>query len=257
MSEDLVSLRILLASEAAAERDVIRRAASQASVPVEVVEVDLASGSSATCDVLAREEFDAIFFDSRMPKADRQAVIDVARAAKNRPLVILIGAAEMKSRVVLTDGLAIDGALAKPIDTGEARALLDACVRARLISRVLIVDDSTTVRAVVRKVLEASRFRFEADEAEQGDAAVEKAGRQHFDLVLLDVHMPGLDGFATLAELQRNQPDTKVVMITSSNDPKLADRAREGGAKDMLFKPFYVHDIDSLASRLFGLMRSK
>ncbi len=256
MSEDLVSLKILLVSEAAAERETIRRAASQVSVPIEVVEIEATEDETPVRERLAKEDFDAIFFDSRMSRQSRQALIDAARAAKSHPLAILVGAAEMKTRVVLTDGLAVDGALAKPIDLGEARTLLDGCVRARLSRRALIVDDSATVRSVVRKVLDASRFRFEAEEAEQGQAAIEKASSQHFDIVFLDVNMPVLDGFATLAELQRSHPDTDVVMITSSNDPKLADRAKQAGAKAVLFKPFYVKDVDKLTSQLLGLVRS-
>jgi CheY-like chemotaxis protein len=256
MSEDLLSLRILLVSDAAPERELVRRAASHCSIPVEVVELDQASEAIPTCERLQREEFDAVFVDSRMPKIGRQSVIHGAQVAKNRPLIVLVGAAEMKTRNVLTDGLSFDGTLAKPIDVGEARALLDACVRARLASRVLIVDDSATVRSVIRKVLQTCRFRFEADEAEEGGAALEKARAQQFDIVFLDDNMPGLDGFATLAEFKRSLPNTNVVLITSSNDPNLTDRALQAGARHVLFKPFYARDVDSLTSRLFGLIRS-
>ncbi len=113
----------------------------------------------------------------------------------------------MKTREVLTDGLEVDSALAKPIELQEARDLIDRCIRARLPKRVLIVDDSSTVRSVIRKVLQASRFKLEADEAEDGSVAIELAKKQRFDIVFLDCQMPGIDGFATLAELKRTHPD--------------------------------------------------
>ena len=67
--------------------------------------------------------FDVVFADSRMPKAGRQQLLDAIRAAKERPLAILVGAAELKTREVLTDGLAVDGVLAKPIDAAGAAAI--------------------------------------------------------------------------------------------------------------------------------------
>jgi CheY-like chemotaxis protein len=256
MGDDLVALRILIVSDAAAERDALRSAASQASVMIDVAEVDRIADATPTCKRLANDEVDVIFLDSRMSHDGRQAVIDAARSAEARPLVISVGAADLKNQA-LSDGIAVDGLLAKPIQPADARALLDACVRARLPNRVLVVDDSATVRSVIRKVLQSCRYNFEAEEAADGEAALEQAGKQRFDLVLLDCNMPGLDGFATLARFLQRHADTKVVMVTATNDTKIADRARAAGAHDVLYKPFYAKDVDVLMNRLHGLMRPK
>ena len=143
-----------------------------------------------------------VFFDSRIPKQGRLELLNAIRAAPSRPLAVLVGAAAMKTREVLTDGLEVDSALAKPIDVQEACDLIDRCIRARLPKRVLIVDDSSTVRSVIRKVLQASRFKLEAEEAEDGSVAIELAKKQRFDIVFLDYQMPVIDGFATLAEFR-------------------------------------------------------
>ena len=163
----------------------------------------------------------------------------------------------MKTREVLTDGLEVDSALAKPIDLQEARDLIDRCIRARLPKRVLIVDDSSTVRSVIRKVLQASRFKLEAEEAADGSAAIELAKKQRFDIVFLDCQMPVIDGFATLDELKRAHPDMKVVMMTGTRDVRIEDRARAEGAKDFLYKPFFAKDIDAVLNRLFGLAQAR
>jgi CheY-like chemotaxis protein len=109
----------------------------------------------------------------------------------------------------------------------------------------------------VHKVLQASRFRHNAEEASEGKAAVERVERQRFDIVFLDCHMPGVDGFATLGQLRRVQPDIKVVMITGTRDMRIEDRARAEGARDFLYKPFFAKDIDAVLNRLFGLMRPR
>ena len=257
MSDELVSLNMLIVSEAAMERELMRLMATQASIPIHIVEVAVAGDATAACESLAREAFDVVLFDSRMPKGDRRKLLDASRGASGRPLAILVGAAEMKTREVLTDGLAVDGVLAKPLEEQELRGLFANCIRARLPNRALIVDDSSTVRSVIRKVLQASRFRLEPEEAGEGAAAIERAQQQPFEIIFLDCNMPGLDGFATLAELKRSRPDAKVVMMTGTRDARIEDRARSDGATDFLYKPFFANDIDVVLNRLFGLMRPR
>jgi CheY-like chemotaxis protein len=257
MDHDLVSLKILIVSESAPERQLIRRVALDASIPIDVTEVAAATDAAAGCAAVATGEFDAVFIDSRMPKSDRQQFLDAIRAAKSRPLALLVGAAALKTREVLTDGLPFDGVLAKPIEPGELQTLIDRCSRARVPNQALIVDDSSTVRSVIRKVLQASRFRFNIQEAAEGQGAIQQAQQQRYDIVFLDCHMPGIDGFAALTELKRIRPESKVVMITGTRDVRIEDRARSEGASDFLYKPFFANDIDAVLSRLFGLMRPR
>ena len=258
MNDDFLSLRVLVVSEAAAERAVIRREAGLASIPIEVTEVDAKDDGAEACARLAQGSIDVVLCDSRISRAGRQTLLEAARAAKEGPLAILVGASALKTREVLTDGLAVDGVLAKPIDQQELRRLIDNCVRARLSNQVLIVDDSSTVRSVIRKVLQASRrFRLNLDEADEGAKAIAQVGKQRYDIVFLDCHMPGLDGFATLGEIKKTRPDTRVVMITGTRDVRIEDRARADGASDFLYKPFFAPEIDAVLSRLFGLMQPR
>ena len=257
MADDFVTLKMLIVSEAAAERDIVRVVATGAPVPIEVDEAEPPESPVDAPSLVARAPYDIVLFDSRMPKLNRQAMLEAIHTAKSRPFAILIGAAEMRSREVLTEGLDVDGALAKPIDQKETRELIENCCRARLPRRVLIVDDSSTVRAVIRKVFQASRYKLEAEEAQEGNAAIERAKQQRFELVFLDCHMPGIDGFDTLAEIKRIQPDTKVVMITGMRDFRIEDRARTEGASDFIYKPFFPKDIDAVLNRVFGLMRAR
>jgi CheY-like chemotaxis protein len=253
MDDDFFSLKMLIVSEAAAERQLLRQAAAQISIPTDVSELEAVGDPKAIGELLKRESYDVVFFDSRGPKQERQELLNAIRAAPSRPLAILVGPAALKTREVITDGLEIDSALAKPINLQETRDLLDRCIRARLPRRVLIVDDSSTVRSVIRKVLQASRFRLEAEEAEDGSVAIALAKKQRFDIVFLDCQMPVLDGFAALDEFKRAHPDMQVVMMTGTRDVRIEDRARAAGAKDFLYKPFFAKDINAVLNRLFGL----
>ena len=255
MSDDFISMKMLVVSEAASDRELLRRASAEASIPVEASELDALGAPTEMTELLARQNFDVVLFDSRIAKPARQEFLNAIRAAPSRPLAVLIAPATIKTREVFTDGLEVDSALAKPIEMQEVRDLISCCIRARLPQRVLIVDDSSTVRSIVRKVLLASRCKLEAEEVGDGSAAVELAKKKRFDIVFLDCQMPGLDGFATLGLLRAAHPDMKVVMITGTRDHRIEDRARTEGAKDFLFKPFFAKDIDAVLNRLFGLAK--
>lgn len=253
MTDDLVSFNMLIVSDVPGERELLRRAALGSSFHVEVAEIEKCVDDKPIRAHFFRENVDFIFLDSRMPKAGRKAVIDAAAEARGHPLVILVGPADIKTREVLTDGLVFDGALAKPIDVAEATKLIEVCSRARLPKRVMVVDDAGTVRSVIRKILQNSRFRLDVSDSGDGVGALERVQKEHFDLMFLDCNMPGLDGFLVCYQLRRDHPNVHVVMMTGSKDRTLEERARATGAKDFLYKPFYAHDIDAVLHRLFGL----
>src|SRR4051794_12399992 len=105
MSEEFVSLKMLIVSDVASERELMRQAAVQASVPIDVSERQAAGDSVAMSELLAREGYDMVFFDSRLPKQARHELVSAIRAAPGRrPLAVLVGSAAIKTREVFTDG---------------------------------------------------------------------------------------------------------------------------------------------------------
>lgn len=102
--------------------------------------------------------------------------------------------------------------------------------------RILVVDDNEANRLLVVETLAPEGM--EVVEAGSGEDALAAFAASPFDVVLLDVRMPGLDGFATLERL-RTLPggDAPVVFLTALRDVDTFDRAREAGALDFLTKP--------------------
>lgn len=110
---------------------------------------------------------------------------------------------------------------------------------------VLVVDDTPANLGVVLESLGSAGFRVLM--AESGERALELLARQAVDLVLLDVIMRGLDGFATFAEIRRHAAwsDIPVLFMTAVDDPAQKVRALEAGAVDYISKP--VHPPEVLA----------
>lgn len=102
---------------------------------------------------------------------------------------------------------------------------------------VLVVDDDAVLRLIMREILKQSGFAVE--EAENGALALSIFARIQPDIVLLDVMMPGLDGFTTCAALRQvpGGEHTPVLMVTGRNDNESIKRAYEVGATDFIAKP--------------------
>jgi CheY-like chemotaxis protein len=243
MSGDLVSVRMIVVAATRSDQELWRQGTGMAAVPVEFSAHDAASAMAT----LARGATDICVVDNALSAAEKTAVIYAARAAKPPPLVF-VSAAPGSER---PDG--INGMLAKPSNKEEAHKLAEICVRAKIPTRVLIVDDSGTMRSIVRKILSVSRFTLDMHEAAEGFAALEQLRTGKFGLVFLDYNMPGLNGFETLSEIKRENPNVAVVMMTSTLDNAIADRAHASGALAFLKKPFYPADIDSVLERYYGL----
>ena len=90
-------------------------------------------------------------------------------------------------------------------------------------------------------------------EAAEGIAALNQVRSGNFGMVFLDYYMPGLNGFETLSEIKRESPNVAVVMMTSTVDNAIADRAHAAGALAFLKKPFYLAVIDTVLERYYGL----
>ncbi|MCF6377691.1 PAS domain S-box protein [Nocardioides KLBMP 9356] len=117
---------------------------------------------------------------------------------------------------------------------------------------VVLVDDSTDVRTLVRMRLEASGAFDVVGEAEDGEGAIAMVVRHEPDLVLLDVSTPTMDGLETLPTILAVRPDTSVVMFTGFGGADLTAEVRGLGALDLIEKSI---PLNQLADRLLRILR--
>jgi two-component system, chemotaxis family, chemotaxis protein CheY len=126
-------------------------------------------------------------------------------------------------------------------------------VSAKVRMRVLVVDDSSLVRLYYRNVLE--KAGFEVEQAINGMEAIEKVQAQAFDLVIVDVNMPKMDGFAFLRALRCSAPSVATLpalVVTTESDESDMDDARIAGANFYLIKPITELDLLRHAAVLTG-----
>jgi two-component system, NtrC family, nitrogen regulation response regulator NtrX len=100
---------------------------------------------------------------------------------------------------------------------------------------ILIVDDEPGVRSALGGVLRDEGY--EVDAVDSGEACLERLSRQAYDVVVLDIWLPGMDGLQTLARMRERQVDTQVVIISGHGNIESAVRAIKMGAFDFVEKP--------------------
>jgi CheY-like chemotaxis protein len=115
---------------------------------------------------------------------------------------------------------------------------------------ILVVDDEKNIRLTLRESLRGSDAQVET--AVNGEEALDMAARQVYDLVLLDLKMPGMDGMEVLRRLRELTPGTVVVLLTAHGTVETAVEAMKLGAVDFLQKPFAPKEIREVVARVLG-----
>ena len=114
-------------------------------------------------------------------------------------------------------------------------------------SRVMVVDDDVETMALLREVI--TKEGYEVETAEDAETALVRLIEWQPELVITDIHMPGMDGLALLAAVREKEPDIPVVLLTAFGSLKTAVDAIKAGAFDYLSKPFIVDDIRLVVRR--------
>ena len=119
-------------------------------------------------------------------------------------------------------------------------------------ARILVVDDDLTVCDFLKNAL--GEFGYGCTVVASGEEALNKLNNSSFDIVLLDIRLPGMSGMIVLQEIWLSRKGTRVIMITGMNDVDVVVSAMKLGALDYIVKPF---DLDKLASSIKSALEIK
>ncbi len=120
--------------------------------------------------------------------------------------------------------------------------------------RFLVVDDEKRIREGCQKTL--TLLDFDVTTAESGALALERLEDEYFDIILLDLMMPGLSGMEVLAHVKAHHPDTVIIVITGYATLEHAVQAMKKGAFDFISKPFSPEDLRKVVSKAINYIRT-
>jgi len=224
------------------------------------IDVYTASCGEEALGRLRQQPVDVLVLDVRMPGLDGEALYDLVRREQPGLPVIMLTAHGTLHQAFRMSREGVVAYLCKPCDVDDLVARVQEAARAaggpgpaeagRPAEEndggpvhALLVDDEPGFLTALSRVLE--RRGIGSSLAASGEEALEALARRDFDVVVLDVKMPGLDGMQTLERIRRDHPDRRVILLTGHPTLRAAVDAIRLGALHYVVKP---PDVDELAA---------
>lgn len=107
--------------------------------------------------------------------------------------------------------------------------------------KILVVDDDPNVREVIKTVLK----RYHINEATNGREAIDMCDEERFDLILMDIRMPEMDGIEATKTILKRYPETKIIAVTAYAT-HIRERILDAGVLKILEKPFKINELKKL-----------
>jgi DNA-binding NtrC family response regulator len=243
-------ISMLVADDSRVVRRIFMDAAQGFDLPLRISATD----NGRDCLTLLKSgDIDLAFIDVHIPELSGMEAFWAARTLGVRTFVTVMSSPPSHEAVEMARKLKAYEFLFKPFAVADVQAIMKTYARITAPTKVLIVDDSLTVRKMIQKVIAGSIFNCEIAEAPDGETATALCRTTEFDAVFLDRIMPGLAGLATLAQLRALKADLKVVMISGEHDEAEERQALASGACAFLHKPFYSSDVDRVLHDIYGI----
>lgn len=261
---DLTGMRVLVVDDNATNREIAREMVT--SVGAKVAEADCGEAALAAVReaIKARLPFRLMLLDMRMPGMDGFEVATAIRREiiHDAPLILMLSSDDLAPQLSRLRGANLDAYLVKPITRRElfqaiakvlaedrAVRVVDAAQPAPpepapphepLAAHILVAEDSPDNRLLIAAYLRRTQCKI--DFAENGQLAVGKFTNNHYDLVLMDIQMPVMDGYAATRairawESKQGLPRTSVLALTASVFEEAVKKTREAGCDAHISKP--------------------
>lgn len=188
--------------------------------------------------------FDLVFMDIKMPGINGvQTYREIKKISPGSVVVMMTGfAVEDLVKEALEEGAF--SVIYKPFELEKVISLVESVLKTVLI---LVVDDRTSDRTVLTEILKTKGYRV--SEAVDGEHAIRLVKGQHYDVIFMDIKLPGRDGVATFQEIKAIDPEARVIFITGFVLEDSIKAALEGGAYPVTYKPLDIENLLALVQQ--------
>jgi DNA-binding NtrC family response regulator len=244
------NISMLIADDSHAIVQVLTEAARASQLPIRLSTTD----NGRDCLTLLNGlNIDLAFIDVHMPELSGTEAFWSARKQGIKTFVTLMSNPPATEAVEAAIKLQAYEFLFKPFTAADALAIMQTYARISAPTKILVVDDSASVRMVVHKILRGSAFNCQIIDADDGETALALCRTSKFDAVFLDSDMPGRSGIVAMKRLALLRPELKIVMMSAERNAAAEIEALHSGACAFLHKPFNSADVDRVLHAAFGL----
>lgn len=241
-SGDTRPVKVLIADSAKLVRLLLVELLHDCPFPVSVTEV---SDGTDACRLLLSGNFDFAFLEAVMPGIDGLSALELSHRMQSQPFTVIFSTVLDDSKRLKARRFGAYECLKKPFTTKQIFQLLRSYQSIKSPHRALVVDDSDTIRTIVDKLLQKSFFNVDIEQASDGQSAIDVCKDRPFDVVFLDVVMPGLSGLDVLRDLRRQNINTNIILMTANKDFVLTDEIKSLGTDIVLRKPFTHFEVNA------------
>ena len=195
--------------------------------------VTMVEDGNKAIELLRRKYFDVVLMDLKMPGISGVDSFTEVKRLHPSAAIIMMTAGSVGENIKEALEAGVDAVVDKPFNVKKLVATIESILERPLI---LVVDDRVEDRETLRDILVDKKYR--AFVAKDGYEAIDIVRRSDFDVILLDIRMPGMDGMEVLEVVKEIKPDVGVVMMTGYSSEGLAGKSLKRGAYTCLYKPF-------------------
>lgn len=197
-------------------------------------------------EAVKKTHFNAIFMDIKMPGINGVQTFREVKKIDPRTAVIMMTAYSVEDLVkeALEEGAYT--IVYKPFDIDKIISLIDELLCEQTL--ILVVDDQFDDRETLKTILEDMGYRVAT--AADGIEAIKMVAEKHYDIIFLDIKLPGMDGIETFERVKKIDPRAAVIMMTGYTAEDLIESAISGGAYTCIHKPFDMKKVLSIVESI-------
>jgi len=219
-------------------------------------QVTSAENGVEAIEILATQNFNIIFMDIQMPEMGGFEATEWIRkheSANNKNIIVAMTANAMQGDAESCLAAGMDDYIAKPINLDGLYKILNKYVvkfttNINKDKKILLVEDNSVNRLVATNMLE--QLNYQVDIAENGQEAVDKCKINNYNLILMDIQMPIMDGVEATRQIRRGEnKDTPIVAVTANNQEMNLKTYFAAGMNDCLGKPVAIENLHSIVDQ--------
>jgi CheY-like chemotaxis protein len=244
-------LRVLIVDDQLVVRTAIRTALERLDRPFIVIDAE--TGHEAL-SIMRHVQVSMIFCDIHLPGISGPEALAQAYAGKgSKPFMVLMSGRDCEATREIGRSVGVYEFMAKPFLASHVLAAVHAYDHMTRVTRLLLVDDSATTRRLMSRILARSQFLVEIVEAGSGEEAVRCARQSRFDIVLLDLNMPGMNGVEAASQIVAEHPGCQIAIVSTEQQTNMDQISKFSGAFAFLKKPFDEKDVDAVLHKAFDM----
>ncbi|MDD4875672.1 MAG: response regulator [Dehalococcoidales bacterium] len=197
-------------------------------------------------EAVKETHFEAIFMDIKMPGISGVQAFREIKKIDPKAAVIMMTAYSVEDLIKEAIEEGAYALICKPFDIDKIIKLIEELLSGKIL--ILVVDDQFGDRETLKGLLEDHGYRLAT--ARDGIETIEMVKSKHYDIIFLDVRLPGMSGVETFEQVKNIDPQVTVIMMTGYTEEEHVKKAIQEGAYACIYKPFDVENIIALISNI-------